>query len=189
MECAVCYGEQGPFRKLCCGHEFCGSCIKTWYQKGTGTGCPMCRAPIYFKGFHQVRESWDEDHWRHQCVDVIDQYRTELIEDAFEFAAEFKRASTKEMIMSGLKDDLCELDKTCRFLMDEGIDPSWIDYVLNETDTYYSDRDVGKCSWIDEPWPQLATRYPKVSKSSAKGTRRCRAPDDQFETVTFLIQI
>lgn len=167
FECAVCYSEDGPSRKLCCGHEFCGSCIKAWYQKGTGTGCPMCRAPIYFRGFHQVRDSWNEDHWRNQCETVIDKYRDELINDAFEFAAEFKRATTKEMIMQGLSDDLKDLDRSTRYLMDEGIDAEWLEYVLYETDAYYSDRHVGKYSWIDEPRPQPATRYPKVAKSSA----------------------
>ena len=188
-ECAVCYSETGPFRKLCCGHEFCGGCIKTWYLKGTGTGCPMCRAPIYFRGFHEVRESWDEEHWRNECSEVVDKYREELINEAFEFAGEFKRASTKAAIMDELIHDLKELDRSTRYLMDEGIAAQWMEYVLYETDAYYSDRNVGKCKWIDEPIKQLATRYPKVAKSGAKGARRARAPDDQFETVTFLIQI
>ena len=188
-ECAVCYSETGPFRKLCCGHEFCGGCIKTWYLKGTGTGCPMCRAPIYFRGFHEVREEWDEEHWRNECSEVVDKYREELINEAFEFAGEFKRASTKAAIMDELIHDLKELDRSTRYLMDEGIAAQWMEYVLYETDAYYSDRNVGKFRWIDEPVKQLETRYPKVVKSGAKGARRARAPDDQFETVTFLIQI
>ena len=71
------------------------------------------------------------------------------------------------MIMQGLSDDLKDLDRSTRYLMDEGIDAEWLEYVLYETDAYYSDRRVGKYSWIDEPRPQPATRYPKVSKSSA----------------------
>lgn len=188
-ECAVCYSETGPFRTLGCGHEFCGGCIKTWYLKGTGTGCPMCRAPIYFKGFAAVREEWAVEQWRNQCVEVVDKYREELINDAFEFAAEFKRESTKRVILRELMQDLKELDRTTRFLMAEGYDAETIDYVLFETDSYYSDRNVGKFRWIDEPVKQLETRYPKVVKSGAKGARRARAPDDQFETVSFLIQI
>jgi hypothetical protein len=72
--------------------------------------------------------------------------------------------------------------------MSEGYDAETIDYVLFETDAYYSDRRVGKCRWIDEPARPFETRYPKVTKSGAKGARRARAPDDQFETVTLLIQ-
>jgi hypothetical protein len=91
--------------------------------------------------------------------------------------------------MSELMDDLKEIDKTTRFLMDQGYDAESIDYVLFETDSYYSDRNVGKCKWIDEPARPFETRYPKVTKSGAKGARRARAPDDKYETVTFLIQI
>ena len=70
-ECSVCYSEAGPFRKLTCNHEFCTGCIKTWYLKGSGTGCPMCRRPIYFKGFHNVRDEWDEVAWENRCADVF----------------------------------------------------------------------------------------------------------------------
>ena len=188
-ECAVCYSDEGPFRKLCCGHEFCGGCIKTWYMKGTGTGCPMCRAPIYFRGFHKVRESWDDEHWRNQCVDVVDKYREELINDAFEFAAEFKRASTQEMILSELMVDLRDLDRSTRYLMDEGIDAGWLEYVLYDTDAYYSDRNVGKFTWIDEPTPTVETRYPKVMKSGAKGARRARARTDPWAEMTVYLLV
>jgi hypothetical protein len=187
-ECAVCYSETGPFRTLGCGHEFCGGCIKTWYLKGTGTGCPMCRRPIHFKGFAAVREEWDDEHWRHACAEAADEYRCSRIEEIFEMAKVFG-PRWRRVIMGELMDDLKEIDKTVRFLMAEGYDAESIDYVLFETDEYFSDRNVGKFHWIDEPIKQLATRYPKMTKSGAKGTRRARAPDDQFETVTFLIQI
>lgn len=187
-ECAVCYSDEGPFRKLCCGHEFCGSCIKQWYLKGTGAGCPMCRRPIYFKGFHNVRDEWDEEHWRNKCLDVLDEYRTMRIEEALEIKGEFGPV-WDAIISTELTQELVELERTTRFLMSEGIDPDWLEYVLYETDNYYSDRNVGKYTWNDEPPKQLATRYPKVEKSGAKGARRARAPDDQYETVTFLIEI
>lgn len=187
-ECAVCYSETGPFRTLGCGHEFCGGCIKTWYLKGTGTGCPMCRAPIYFKGFAAVRDEWAAEQWRTKCAETADEYRCSRIEDIFEMARAFG-PRWRRVIMSELMDDLKELDRTTRFLMAEGYDADVIDYVLFETDSYYSDRNVGKFRWIDEPVKQPETRYPKVAKSGAKGARRARAPDDKYETVTFLIQI
>ncbi len=186
-ECAVCYSETGPFRKLCCGHEFCGACIKQWYLKGTGTGCPMCRRPIYFKGFHKVREEWDEEHWRERCADVVDEYRTERIEEALEIRGEFGPI-WEGFISRQLMDELKELDRTVRFLMDESISPEWIEYVLFETDAYYSDRNVGKWYWDDVPMQLPATRYPKVEKSGAKGVRRVRAQQDLF-TFVFLIEI
>jgi len=187
-ECAVCYSETGPFRTLGCGHEFCGGCIKQWYLKGTGTGCPMCRRPIHFKGFAAVRDAWDEEHWRNKCAEAADEYRVSRIEEIFEMAQVFG-PRWRRVIMGELMDDLKEIDKTTRFLMSEGYDAESIDYVLFETDSYFSDRNVGKYKWIDEPVKQQETRYPKVTKSGAKGARRARAPDDKYETVTFLIQI
>lgn len=188
-ECAVCYSEAGPFRKLCCGHEFCGGCIKTWYLKGTGTGCPMCRAPIYFRGFHQVRESWDEEHWRTKCLETIEEFRMSLIADAFETSSFFSRKRWRDQMMENLVDDLKDLDRTARALMDECVDSSWLEYVLFETDDYYSDRNVGKWAWSDDPVKQQATRYPKVAKSGAKGARRARARQDPYSVVVFLIQV
>lgn len=164
MECAVCYSETGPFRKLCCGHEFCGGCIKQWYMKGAaGASCPMCRAPVYFKGFHAVRDEWAEEQWRTKCAETIDEYRTSRIEEAFEFASVFG-PRWRRMIMNELAADLKDLDRTARFLVSEGYDAETIDYVLFETDEYFSDRRIGKAKWIDEPVKQQATRYPKMAK-------------------------
>ena len=186
-ECAVCYSETGPFRTLGCGHEFCSGCIKQWYLKGTGTGCPMCRRPIHFKGFAAVREEWDDEHWRHACAEAADEYRCSRIEEIFEMAKVFG-PRWRRMIMGELMDDLKEIDKTVRFLMSEGFSADSIDYVLFETDEYFSDRRIGKYRWIDEPSRPFETRYPKVTKSGAKGARRARAPDDQYETISILIQ-
>jgi hypothetical protein len=188
-ECAICYSEDGPFRKLGCGHEFCGGCIKQWYAKGTGTGCPMCRRPIYFKGFNKVRAEWDEEHWHNQCLDVIEEFRTELISNAFETVAMFSRKKLRAFYLENLMDDLKDLDRTTRQLMDEGVTSNWLEFILFETDDYYSDRHVGKWSWTDDPVKPFETKYPKMGKSSAKGTRRCRAPADQFGVVMFLIQV
>lgn len=188
-ECSVCYSEEGPFRKLCCGHEFCGGCIKQWYSKGTGTGCPMCRRPIYFKGFHKVRDEWDEEHWHTKCLEVIDEFRTSLIEDAFEMAKFFSRKKWRDQMMENLMDDLKDLDRTSRFAMSEDIDPDWLEYLLFETDDYYSDRRVGKWSWSNDPIKPFETKYPKVEKSGAKGARRARARQDPYSVVVFLIQV
>jgi len=83
-ECSVCYSEVGPFCKLACSHEFCSGCIKTWYLKGSGTGCPMCRRPIYFKGFHKIREEWDEAAWETRCSEIFSDALTQRIEEYLE---------------------------------------------------------------------------------------------------------
>lgn len=187
-ECAVCYSDAGPFRKLTCGHEFCNGCIKQWYMKGTGTGCPMCRRPIYFKGFHKIRDEWNEEHWRNKCFEIIDEYQTERIQEAFEIKGEFGPI-WDAFISSELVSELKDLDRTARFLMSEGIDPDWLEAILYETDDYYSDRNVNKWLWYNDPPKPFETKYPKMAASGAKGTRRARAPADPYVTFVFLIQI
>lgn len=166
-ECAVCYSEQGPFRKLCCGHEFCGSCIKQWYLKGTGAGCPMCRRPIYFKGFHAVRDEWSEEHWRNKCLEVLDECRTAKIEETFEILGAFGPV-WDALISRELVRDLKDLEKTARFLMHEDIAAEWIEYVLFETDDYFSDRKIGRpVKQAEQPRrSRPVTRYPKMQRGS-----------------------
>ena len=227
-ECSVCYSESGPFRKLTCSHEFCTGCIKTWYLKGSGTGCPMCRRPIYFKGFHNVRDEWDEVAWENRCADVfsaaIDQRVEEYLEDieqdceaiedeeedAAWLAAElleldnpvkvciqFMRsvygmspvkvaAKYREFRLKGMKRELVLLERTYRFLKSEDVSSEDVEEVLMYSDDYYSDRNVGRWAWADEPTKELATRYPKFEKT-AKAGKRCRALEDEWATLNFVI--
>lgn len=188
MECSICYCDTGSFQKLGCGHDFCAGCIKTWYQKGTGTGCPMCRRPIYFKGFHKVRAQWDADAWELKCSDIFGEAIDTCIADACEMAAYFTKKYRPEII-NGAMEDLRDLDKTLRFLKSEYIDAEEIEYIMMETDDYFSDRNINKFYWSDEPVKDLASRYPIVEKSGAKGFTRARARQDPwFEmSVCFLI--
>ena len=134
MECSVCY-ETGPCRKLCCGHEFCSGCIKSWYLKGTGTGCPMCRRPMYFKGFHKVEEQWNMDAWETRCSeafensveDVIQNMQEMLIQWPKNFHAFFKRNAMRELKKTERM--FLSLKESC-YASEE------IDYLLNETDMY-----------------------------------------------------
>ena len=136
MECSVCY-ETGPCRKLCCGHEFCSGCIKSWYLKGTGTGCPMCRRPIYFKGFHKMEDQWNEDAWETRCSeafeqsieDVVQNLREMLIQWPKEFHAFFTRSAMKELKKN---------ERMFSSLKECGFDSEEINYLLNETDMYFT---------------------------------------------------
>lgn len=68
MECPICYCSQADC-KLACKHTFCHDCVKNWYIKcpnGSTPSCPMCRRPIYFKGFHRKVEEWEEDY--RECI-------------------------------------------------------------------------------------------------------------------------
>ena len=188
MECSVCYCESGSFCKLTCSHAFCNGCIKTWYLKGTGTGCPMCRAPIHFKGFAKVREQWDEEAYETRCTELLDAAMTEAIEEALEFCSQETSKRFRKMVMEGLMDDLGDIEKTARFLKSWEVDPEELEYWLMETDEYFSDRSIGKGSWIDEPKKEFATKYPRIERGAQAG-KRCRARQDQWFTVSFIFSM
>ena len=183
MECSVCYGEEGAFQKLSCGHDFCSSCIKTWYLKGTGTGCPMCRAPIYFKGFHKLRDQWDEDAWETKCEEVFSAALDEKFAEAQEFAEAFP-AKWRGRIFRELIDDFVEIEKTYRFLKNEGVGPEDLEDAFYWGD-YYSDRHMDQYSYLDEPRKEFV---PAVqSRGHGKGFKRARARQDPWVTVTLYL--
>jgi hypothetical protein len=113
---------------------------------------------------------------------------TEAIEEALEFCASVKSKSLCKMVMEGLMDDLCDIEKTARFLKSWDVDPEELEYWLMETDEYFSDRSIGKCEWMDEPKKEFATKYPRIERSS-KGGKRCRARQDQWFTVSFVFSM
>lgn len=65
MECPVCYCEEAQCH-LVCGHSFCNECTKKWWLKSTEGNCPMCRAPLYFKGLRTMAQRWEEE--RHEQI-------------------------------------------------------------------------------------------------------------------------
>lgn len=185
MECSVCY-EQGSFQKLCCGHSFCTGCVKTWYLKGTGTGCPMCRRPIYFKGFHKLRDQWNEEAWENKCADAFSEAIDTAIEDAIETAQYFPKRHRREIVASVI-DDVCDIEKTYRFLKSENLDAEDVDYVLNYTEDYYSDRRINKFIWLDDPPEEFKTRYPFLETAARVG-KRSRAQEDSWVTLNLSME-
>lgn len=192
MECSVCYCESGSFCTLTCGHAFCKGCIKTWYLKGTGTGCPMCRKAIHFKGFAKVREQWDEEACETRCTEVLDQAMTAAIEEAFEFCAglPLKSKNLRKMILNSLMEDLADIEKTARFLKSWEVSPDELEYWLMETDEYFSDRHIGQYRWMDEPQKEFATKYPRIARGGGKtSSQRCRARPDEWYTLSFVFSM
>lgn len=181
MECAVCYCDAGPFQKLVCGHSFCNECVKKWYQKGTGEGCPMCRAPMYFRGFHKVRDEWNAEYWHNRYEEVFDEMVSGLIEEAFEEANTFP--PWRRYILALLTEDLKDLERTARVLMNEGVDIETFEEILAAGD-YYSDRHMNKCIFLDEPPRDPMTKHPEQDEGGRKG-KRCRARPDEWYTVNF----
>jgi hypothetical protein len=182
-ECSVCFGEEGSFQKLSCGHAFCMGCIKNWYLKGAaGSSCPMCRAPVYFKGFHRVRDQWNEDAHDAKCAEVFGDALDERFAEAQEFAKTFPR-KWYNRVFKDLINDFVDVEKTYRFLQSEGVDHEVMEEVFYWGD-YYSDRHMNKCWYLDEPRKAFASRYPIVEKST-KGFTRSRARQDPWVTMSF----
>ncbi len=189
MECAVCYSETGPFQNLCCGHTFCAGCVKSWYLKGVaGASCPMCRRPMYFRGFHKAREQWNEEAYESRCADTWSQAIDTCIEEAREMSETFPDFADE--IMEGAVVDVIDLERTFRFLKNEFVDPEDIEYVLLHTDDYYSDRHMDRTRWIDEPRKEPEPRYPKsASRAATQSPKRCRARPDSSYTLSFYIVV
>jgi len=184
MECAVCYSESGPFQTLACGHGFCSGCIKNWYTTGSGSGCPMCRRPIYFKGFHKLRDTWDIESHGNKCNEVLNKTFDDRIRDGIETAHMFP-AHFQRHIVGTVMQELRDMEKMFRFLVAEGCDADEIDFFLNESEYYFSDRHMNKLMWWDDPvLKEHATQYPMVQQ--AKGSR-CREGQGGLEWETLMM--
>ena len=77
MECPVCYTDKSSC-KLVCGHEFCKSCVKTWYYKCEEPSCPMCRRDMYFKGMNRVVKVWETERTIKKNEDAFSQAFDEI---------------------------------------------------------------------------------------------------------------
>ena len=138
MECAICYSDSKAPVKLVCGHVFCRECVKSWYLKGTGSGCPMCRRPVYFRGFHKVRIDWEIDSWYEQCQQLFgDRFDAEI--EATVYLGKLcglKRFSPKH---------IRDLESTFECGLIDGLLVDEMDYLLNESGAYFSVRRFNRC--------------------------------------------
>lgn len=159
MECAICYCDVSRSRTLVCNHTYCSDCIKSWYLKGTGSGCPMCRRPMYFKGFTKLRDTWDDDAHETKCTELFNEMIEECILSAFETAGMFPNKYRKIILEEALE-ELCESEKTFQVLKRYGYSIEDIDFVINETDAVISPR--WKTVWYDDPVIEKATQYPNT---------------------------
>lgn len=185
-ECAVCYGENGPFQKLCCGHTFCTGCVKNWYLKGVnGSSCPMCRRTMYFKGFHKVREDWNEEAYDNRCAEIMSEAFDTTIGDALEMAETFPRM--RRRILREAIRDLIDVERTFRYLKNADLTAEDIEYVLLDTGDYYSDRHMDRVQFLDEPPKRPVSRYPKNARGGSRSGKRARARQDAWSTFTLII--
>ena len=189
LECSVCYADvpTGTACKLSCGHSFCNGCIKSWYLKGVnGTACPMCRRPIHFSGFHKVREAWDEEAWETKCADVYGAALDRVFEEAREFAESFG-PKWRRRIFREVAEDFKDMDKTLRALKAYSAPIDFIEDAFY-SDEYYSDRHLDKWEWNDEPAKEVVPSK-AVGFGRARGGKRCRAREDEWATMNFILEL
>lgn len=157
-ECPVCY-ENVANCKLVCSHEFCKACVKKWYLKG-GT-CPMCRKKVHYR--RMPIKQWKLESEEEKKTTVFQDSFDELIEDmmsplTFDIVNPESRRWEPEVprdryipVIDGNvlrihrksvpTHELEDLEKTFRALKnDTSVDE--LDYILNETMDYFSDRRV-----------------------------------------------
>jgi hypothetical protein len=164
-ECAVCYSSNSNC-KLVCGHSFCFSCVKKWYNKGADQNCPMCRAPIYFKGLYKKQEEWANEAYETKAAEVFSEYFESTletgIEDSKDFVEIFKkshRPSIRAACMKEVMGDLKNLERTHRYLLHEQVGQEDIDDVHYYGD-YYSDRTLSaKNEFRERPRPPPPPRH------------------------------
>ncbi len=161
MECPVCY-ENSVNCTLVCGHKFCKSCVKTWYLKGSDGGCPMCRRKVHYR--RMPTRKWREEAFENKLNEVYQESFDELIDDLLE-PMQFKigenidenwkseispdryipvvNGNTLTIYRKNVRlDEVADLEKTYRAIKDVVVDTDELDYILNETYDYYSDRRV-----------------------------------------------
>lgn len=159
MECPVCY-ENKTNCKLVCGHEFCKSCVKTWYTKG-GT-CPMCRKKVHYR--RMPIKKWAQE--------AEENKKEQVYQEAFEFVLEDLMEPIElfdgiKLHLKGIPTYQLEyVECTYRAIKDEAsVDE--LDYVLMESFDYYSDRRVHlnkrTYSEIGHWYPLL--KAPKIKKN------------------------
>lgn len=150
MECPVCY-ENKTNCKLVCGHEFCKSCVKTWYMKGGS--CPMCRKKVHYR--RMPIKKWKQEAEENKKSEIFQEAFDSAIEDLMEFEVSDVPIYQLEYI-----------ERTYRAIKDDA-NPDEIDYVLFETLDYYSDRRVHlnkrTYSEIGHWYPHL--KAPKIKKN------------------------
>ena len=141
----MCYSASAHC-KLVCGHSFCYQCVKQWYHRGAEQNCPMCRAPIYFKGLYKKQGEWAEEAYETKVSEVFNEYFNLVLEDGVEYAKDFAKifhSSYQKEIEKGclneVMSDLKFLEKTHRYLRHEQVDHEEIEEVYYYGD-YYSDR-------------------------------------------------
>ena len=142
MECAVCY-ESCRGLKLVCGHAFCHACVKQWCTKGTGTGCPMCRRPVYFKGYWKKAVEWEQEAYENKMDSIVSETINHECEMLQERLKQFRHPFVKEAAASIAMLNIQDAQKTVRVLKEHDVYEDYVEEALYDG-MYFSDRQLNK---------------------------------------------
>lgn len=155
MECPVCYNP--TTNKLFCGHLLCKSCVKEWYFKSTDLcNCPMCRKPVYYKGFPDMVKQWQEEKNEKLYDDIF-----ELI---FERMCECFEEENDVGYLHIIKDAQKKLNLYRFSEMELGYD-DLMEFLLDDDWTYYVIKELyGNMSDTNNPPPPKKSSHTLLKK-------------------------
>jgi hypothetical protein len=115
-----------------------------------------------------MRETWEEEAYNAKVEEVLGRAIDESITEEIEMDREYREAfgEGEEGLSEMILDEIKALERTCRFLKSEDIHEDDIDYVLRETEDYYSDRKLNSKNELrekprDRPPPRRDHRPPR----------------------------
>lgn len=136
-ECSICF-ERVANCTLVCKHKFCISCVKKWYMKGST--CPMCRRNLHFR--RMPVNKWKEEAEEASKETVFQESFDLLVEEIMQPMKLYIDDIIEPIVIHRRNVsviDLVDLESTYKAIKDS-VDPDELDYVLNETDYYFSSR-------------------------------------------------
>ena len=180
MECPVCYTNDACCH-LVCGHSFCKGCTKEWWLKSAESNCPMCRAPLYFRGLRKMAERWEEEREEKMKEAVYSKIFDEITEELGDEFDEFEGT----VAMFALRD----FDERFRKFAHE------CDFDFTEEELYefvgdiFADVYIEKTKW-DETAPDNLLFVPKAKNGTERKIKMASArdtPTPPMELYTILL--
>lgn len=159
VECPVCY-ENKVACQFTCGHGFCKDCTKMWYMKGK-CSCPMCRAPMCFRGIIEAKKAWHREKWDEVYFDTVAEIFEKLGEEYRDVLLQCLEAVQNRFEYVTLKYPKLNRDELHFVLCVTWID---VDYLMNvPRKKIYEPRTFEKYIFIPKSPLSLVVSYLKLS--------------------------
>lgn len=182
MECPVCYCETACCH-LVCGHSFCKGCTKEWWLKSAENNCPMCRAPLYFKGLRNMTERWEEEREEKMKEAVYTKIFNEIT-DVLEENFDELEAVLVMFALSKFDERFrqCTYECDCDFTEDE---------LYEMVGDFFMDLYTEKIQWDESP-PNNLLFVPKAKNGTVRMIREAHnrdTPTPPLDLYTILIVV